>query len=268
MSFKGKIAIVTGSSSGIGQAAAQIFATEGASVTIHGQSEERLKTTTDLLKKLNIPDSRVLVVQGAIEEEQTQKPLIDETVKKFGRLDILVNNAAVSYRDDLVPNSLENLDYVMSVNLRSLIALTRMAIPYLAETKGNVVNVSSAGSQRVSPISQPYVIMKAALEHYTRNAAVQYAEQGIRVNTVSPGFIETIFRSRHEMSDAKKKSIEKFIEHTLKNDVPLQRGGSPHEAANVIVFLASDKASYVTGANYLVDGGYLTGAPRQKIDSK
>ncbi|KAI6211025.1 3-oxoacyl-[acyl-carrier-protein] reductase FabG [Aphelenchoides besseyi] len=221
MSFKEKVAIVTG-----------MFSSDDC---VYFQIQVQAPTTTDLLKKLNIPDSRVLVVQGAIEEEQTQKRLIDETVKKFGRLNILVNNAAVSYRDDLVPNS---LDYVMSVNLRSLIALTRMAIPYLAETKGNVVNVSSAGSQRVSPISQP------------------------------PGFIETIFRSRHEMSDAKKKSIEKFIEHTLKNDVPLQRGGSPHEAANVIVFLASDKASYVTGANYLVDGGYLTGAPRQKIDSK
>ncbi|KAI6197832.1 hypothetical protein M3Y94_01271900 [Aphelenchoides besseyi] len=229
MSFQGKVAIVTGSSAGIGQAAVEIFANEGASVTVHGQSEERLKATAELLKKSDIPDSRVLIVRGAIEDEQTQKRLIDETIKKFGRLDVLVNNAATSYQDGLDPNSLENLDYVMNVNLRSLIALTRMAIPYLAKTKGNVVNISAIGSQRAILIRQPYVIMKAALDHYTRNAAVQYAELGIRLNTVS---------------------------------------GSALEVANVIEFLASDKASYVTGANWVVDGGMLAGAPTEKLESK
>ncbi|KAI6180893.1 putative oxidoreductase YxbG-like protein [Aphelenchoides besseyi] len=268
MGFKGKVAIVTGSSAGIGQATAEIFATEGASVTIHGQSEERLKATADLLKKLDIPDSRVLVVRGAIEDKQTQKRLIDETVTKFGRLDILVNNAAVSYHDRLDPNSLENFDYVMDVNLRSLIALTRMAIPHLAKTKGNVVNISSVGSQRVIAISQPYVLTKAALDHFTRNAAVQYAEQGIRVNTVSPGAIRTLFRSRHDIPEDRKNAIENYVDRMLKNDVPMQRSGSAREVANVIVFLASDKASYVTGANYVVDGGVLAGAPTQKVESK
>ncbi|KAI6206755.1 hypothetical protein M3Y94_00949000 [Aphelenchoides besseyi] len=268
MSFQGKVAIVTGSSAGIGQAAVEIFATEGACVTVHGQSEERLKATANLLKKLNIPDSRVLIVQGAIEDEETQKRLIDETLKKFGRLDVLVNNAAISYKDDLDPNSLENLDYVSNVNLRSLIALTRMAVPHLAKTKGNVINISSIGSQRASPISQPYVIMKAALEHYTRNAAVQYAPQGIRVNTVSPGYIQTLFRSRHYLNEEKKEVVENYLERTLKNVVPMQRCGSPREAAYVIEFLASDKASYVTGANWVVDGGCLAGAPTRKLESK
>ncbi|KAI6206209.1 hypothetical protein M3Y94_00881600 [Aphelenchoides besseyi] len=261
MSFQGKVAIVTGSSSGIGQAAVEIFATEGASVTVHGQSEERLKATADLLKKLNIPDSRVLVVRGSIEEEQTQKRLIDETIKKFGRLDILVNNAANLNADGMDTNSLENLDYIMNVNLRSLIALTRMAVPHLAKTKGNVVNVSSAGSKLVNPNCTPYVIMKAALDHYTRNAAVQYAPQGIRVNTLSPGFIETNFQSRHYDCEATQKAAEKFVGDALKNGVPMQRAGSAREAANVIEFLASDKASYVTGAYYVADGGLLAGAP-------
>ncbi|KAI6206690.1 hypothetical protein M3Y94_00941000 [Aphelenchoides besseyi] len=268
MSFQGKVAIVTGSSAGIGQAAVEIFATEGACVTVHGQSEERLKATANLLKKLNVPDSRVLIVQGAIEEEQTQKRLIDETIKKFGRLDVLVNNAACSSGHGIDPNSLENLDFVMNSNLRSLIALTRMAIPYLAKTKGNVINISSCGSQRVSPISQPYVIMKAALDHYTRNAAVQYASQGIRVNTVSPGFIDTLFRSRHDANQEKKKAIETYVDRTIQIVVPLKRSGSAREVANVIEFLASDKASYVTGANWVVDGGYLTGAPPEQIESK
>ncbi|KAI6206816.1 hypothetical protein M3Y94_00957000 [Aphelenchoides besseyi] len=268
MSFQGKVAIVTGSSSGIGQSAVELFATEGACVTVHGQSEERLKATADLLKKLNIPDSRVLVVRGAIEEEETQKRLIDETLKKFGRLDILVNNAAIWHYKGCDPNSLENMDHVIKVNLRSLIALTEMAIPHLAETKGNVINVSSIGSQRVSPISQPYVLSKAALDHFTRHAAVRHAEQGIRVNTVSPGVTKTNFVHQNNMVEDKKKPVENYIDRMVKTVVPLQRIGSAREVASVIRFLASDEASYVTGANWVVDGGILAGAPTQKLESK
>jgi len=261
MSFKGKSVIVTGSSSGIGLEAALIFGNEGASVTIHGQNEERLNKTEELLKKNGVPESRILRVLGPIEKEETQTKLIDETVKKFGKLDILVNNAGISHRTDLEPNSLENLDYVMDTNLRSVIALTRLAVSHLEKTKGNVVNVSSVGAQRVAIHATPYVLTKAAMDHYTRNAAVLYADKGIRVNTVSPGATSTSFGSRHNVPE---ETLKDFYQHYIDNVIPMHRFGSAKEVANVIEFVASDKASYVTGSNIVVDGGILAGPPPAK----
>ncbi|KAI6174526.1 hypothetical protein M3Y97_01000400 [Aphelenchoides bicaudatus] len=258
MSFKGKSVIVTGSSSGIGQEAALIFGEQGASVTIHGQNAERLKKTEDLLKKAGVTDARILTVLGPIEQEETRKKLIDETVKKFGKLDVLVNNAGISHPPGNDPNSLESLDYVMNTNLRSVIALTRLAAPHLEKTKGNVVNVSSVGSQRVATHAVPYVLTKAALDHFTRNAAVQYASQGIRINTVSPGATDTNFATRHNSNE---EALKAFYQYFVDNVIPMHRFGSSREVANVIEFLASDKASYVTGSNYVVDGGVLAGPP-------
>jgi len=261
MSFNGKVVIVTGSSSGIGQEAALIFGSEGASVTIHGQNADRLKKTEDLLKENGVPESRILAILGSIEDDETQQKLINETVAKFGKLDVLVNNAALSHRQGEDPNSIETFDYVMKTNLRSVVTLTHLAFPHLEKTKGNVVNVSSVGSQRGSAGFQPYVISKAALDHFTRSAAIEYAERGVRVNTVSPGVTITNFLARNFGQEKSDQLFNGFTEL-----VPMKRNGTSREVANVIEFLASEKASYVTGANYVVDGGILAGRPAEKIE--
>ncbi|KAI6193347.1 hypothetical protein M3Y96_01008400 [Aphelenchoides besseyi] len=261
MSFEGKVVVVTGSSSGIGQDLAVLMATEGAMVTIHGQSTERLKKTMDLLAKNNITNTKILQVKGPIEMKETRQKLIDETIKKFGRLDVLVNNAGLSHRNDLGdPNSLENLDYVMTVNVKSLIAITHLAVPHLEKTKGNVVNVSSVGSTWPVISLTPYQCTKAAVDHYTRNAAIEYAEKGIRVNAVRPGCIETNFGTRH--GELSPESLQLY-EH-IAESIPMQRFGTPREVSNMIAFLASDKASYVTGSLLVVDGGLLCGPPQPK----
>ncbi|KAI6221490.1 hypothetical protein M3Y99_01543100 [Aphelenchoides fujianensis] len=247
-----------GSSSGIGQAALVLFAEQGAFVTIHGQNEERVQATVDQLLKAKVPEERIHTVLGPIEEEETQKKLVESTVEKWGKLDVLVNNAGLSHRSDLDPNSLENLDYVMNINLKSLIAVTRLAVPHLEKTKGNVVNVSSIGGRRTGTNWVPYLLTKAAVDHYTRNAAVEYADQGIRVNAVSPGATTTAFLTRHDISKLQADSI---IRHFEDNVIPLRRLGTASEIANVIEFLASDKASYCTGSNFVVDGGILCGPP-------
>ncbi|KAI6170267.1 hypothetical protein M3Y98_01222000 [Aphelenchoides besseyi] len=233
MSFEGKVVVVTGSSSGIGQDLAVLMATEGAMVTIHGQSTERLKKTMDLLAKNNITNTKILQV----------------------------NNAGLSHRNDLGdPNSLENLDYVMTVNVKSLIAITHLAVPHLEKTKGNVVNVSSVGSTWPVISLTPYQCTKAAVDHYTRNAAIEYAEKGIRVNAVRPGCIETNFGTRH--GELSPESLQLY-EH-IAESIPMQRFGTPREVSNMIAFLASDKASYVTGSLLVVDGGLLCGPPQPK----
>ncbi|KAI6184857.1 hypothetical protein M3Y97_00641500 [Aphelenchoides bicaudatus] len=256
MSFKGKVAIVTGSSSGIGRAAVEQLATEGASVTVHGKNTARLQETLDLLKKQGVPESRIHSVQGSIEDEDVQKQLIDETVKKFGKLDVLVNNAGAVQKSGLGANDLKNFDFVINVNLRSVIALTLLAVPHLEKTKGNIVNISSIGAKSAWTSATPYVLTKAGLDHYTNNACAEYASKGIRVNTVSPGPIHTNIAEAGNYSKEYLDAMEKMIPEKM---VPLRRWGEPDDVANVITFLASDKASFVTGANVAVDGGTLVG---------
>ncbi|KAI6218387.1 hypothetical protein M3Y99_01710500 [Aphelenchoides fujianensis] len=233
MSFVDKAVIITGSSSGIGQASSLLFAKKGANITIHGQNAEKLQRAVELRQSLGIADSKFLSVCGPIENESVQKRLIDKTVAKFGRVDVLVNNAGLTNRNDLEPNALENFDHVMNVNVRAVISLTRLAIPELSKTKGAVVNVSSAAGHQTAPLFTPYCLSKAALDHYTRNAAVEYAPLGIR---------------------------PRFRAHEHKRG----RFAKPEEIGNSILFLASPKSSYITGANLYVDGGMTAGRPAEK----
>uniref|UniRef100_A0A914ZCN4 Uncharacterized protein n=1 Tax=Panagrolaimus superbus TaxID=310955 RepID=A0A914ZCN4_9BILA len=177
--YSGKVVIITGSSSGIGQAAAILFAKSGASVTIHGRSEEGLKKTFDAIVEAGISKERIHSVRGGVTEEKTLKALIDETIQKFGRLDVLINNVGIACKEGCKDHrSMENLDYVLDVNLKSIIHLTELAIPHLEKTKGNIVNVSSIGSQKTSQAMPFYVIAKAGLDHFARNYAAILAPQG------------------------------------------------------------------------------------------
>ncbi|CAD5232997.1 unnamed protein product [Bursaphelenchus xylophilus] len=256
--FAGKTVIITGSSRGIGRGVALGFAAQGANVVVHGQDETKLKETAKAIEGLGVSDKNYLIVQGAIQDQTTQEKLIQEAIKKFGNINVLVNNAAVSHKDGLDPNSAENLDFIYQVNLRSVYTLTNLAIPYLIKTKGNVVNISSVGSQKMSDGLVPYCMLKAALDHFTRGAALRHAKDGIRINTVSPGGTETDFVHRHG-GDAE---VTRKLGEKWKNlFVPMNRFATPGEVANIVIFVASDDASYVTGANINVDGGVLAGIP-------
>uniref|UniRef100_A0AC34QS51 Uncharacterized protein n=1 Tax=Panagrolaimus sp. JU765 TaxID=591449 RepID=A0AC34QS51_9BILA len=256
-SFSGKVVIITGSSSGIGQSAAILFAKAGASLTIHGRSEEKLNETVKLIEKNGGDKTKVLIVIGEITDEKTQKSLIDKTIQKYGRLDVLVNNAGIAMKDGASPRCLENYDYVFNVNVRSPIALTELAIPHLEKTKGNVVNVSSIAAQKTVPMLPFYAMSKAALDHFARNYAVILAPQGIRVNNLSPGATDTDFTTRHGISQ---ENYEK-IKTNYVNTIPLHRFATSDEMADFLVFMASYKASFMTGQIVSVDGGSLVYSP-------
>ncbi|KAI1711625.1 enoyl-(Acyl carrier protein) reductase domain-containing protein [Ditylenchus destructor] len=262
--FADKVVIITGSSSGIGQDAAVLFAEHGASVVIHGQSEERIKKTEQLLSDAGIPPSKSLTILGSLENDSTLSEIIEKTVAKFGKVDILVNNAGIMGNPALGQSgmdSIENFDYVFRVNLRSVVHLTQLAIPYLEKTKGNVVNVGSIGSQRANYDIMYYVMAKAALDHFTKCAAVLYAPKEIRVNSVLPGATDTNFLSRHGIPEDVIKAGTKIYAEKF---IPMGRMGRPREVASVIKFLASPEASYVTGAIWIVDGANCIMAPSLK----
>lgn len=141
--FEGKAVIVTGSSSGIGKEAVILFAEEGASVTVHGQSAERIEATKQRLLQAGVAEDRIVTIQGAIQDKETQHRIVNETVGKFGRIDVLVNNAGVMKKADVPEGAIENFDFTFDVNVRSVIQLTDLCLPHLQQSKGAIVNVSS-----------------------------------------------------------------------------------------------------------------------------
>uniref|UniRef100_A0AC34R6Y2 Uncharacterized protein n=1 Tax=Panagrolaimus sp. JU765 TaxID=591449 RepID=A0AC34R6Y2_9BILA len=260
--FSGKVVIVTGSSAGIGQATAVLFAKNGASVTIHGRSEEKLKETVKLIEKAGGSSSKVLMILGEITDKTVQANLINKTIEKFGKLDVLVNNAGIARKSGSEARDLDNLDYVLDVNLKAPIALTELAIPHLEKTKGNVVNVSSVAGQKAVTDFPFYSITKAGLDHFAINYAALLAAKGIRVNNLSPGLTITEFASRHGIPPQMLETIMKQYVSVI----PLQRAGTSEEMAEFIAFIASDKASYMTGQIIAVDGGILVHTPSPKFE--
>ncbi|CAD5229836.1 unnamed protein product [Bursaphelenchus xylophilus] len=246
--FTNKVVIVTGSSSGIGKEAARLFAKEGAAVVLHGQNQERLQGVERELKEM-FPGVKTMTIAGPIQDEKTWNRIVNCTVDKFGRIDVLLNNAGAS-DDGKDPRSLDCLQFCMDVNVKSVIGMTRACAPHLKKTKGNVVITSSGVARKIQPAIPMYAISKAAVEHYARHAAFEYAADGIRVNCVAPGIIESAFHERgaNPHPDAAKAAAAM---------VPLKRMGKPEEAAAMMVFVASDKASYITGEFFGVNGGLM-----------
>ncbi|PIC24880.1 hypothetical protein B9Z55_018025 [Caenorhabditis nigoni] len=258
--FSGKVAIVTGSSNGIGRATAILFAQEGAKVTITGRNAQRLEETKQEILKAGIPEDHVLAIATDLTTEEGQDKLINETIQKFGKLDILVNNAGAAFNDDKgvvgVDQNVSVYDKIMQINLRSVVTLTQKAKKYLVEAKGEIVNVSSIGA---GPQAQPtflyYAMSKAALDQYTRSAAIDLIQHGVRVNSVSPGAVVTGFGEAMGMPSGMHEKYEKFME-THKECIPCGSIGKPIDIAHIIAFLADRKlSSYIIGQSIVADGG-------------
>ncbi|UMM33407.1 hypothetical protein L5515_006902 [Caenorhabditis briggsae] len=258
--FSGKVAIVTGSSNGIGRATAILFAKEGAKVTITGRNAQRLEETKQEILKAGIPEDHVLAIATDLATEEGQDELINETIKKFGKLDILVNNAGAAFMDDKrtsgVDQDISVFDKIMQINLRSIVTLTQKAKKYLVETKGEIVNVSSIGA---GPQAQPkfihYALSKASLDQYTRSAAIDLIQYGVRVNAVSPGVVATGFGEAMGMTREMDQKYFNFLE-SHKDCIPCGSIGKPIDIANIIAFLADRKlSSYIIGQSIVADGG-------------
>ncbi len=244
----GKVAIVTGATGGIGRATALGFGRERAKVALVGR---RLEALEEVAKQIKVNGGEALQLHADVTREADAKRIIDETVGKFGGLDILVNAAGILKAGSIENTSLQDWDEMFAINVRSVFHLTQLAVPYLIRSKGCVVNVSSVTGIRAFPNVLAYCVSKAAVDQLTHCAALELAGKGIRVNAVNPGVVITGLHKRGGMDE---ESYRKFLEHS-KTTHPLGRVGRPEEIADLILFLASPHATWITGGSFSIDGG-------------
>lgn len=247
MSFNGKVIIITGANSGIGEDAAIQFAKHGANVVIVARNQERLEAVVEKITKSGYPTP--LAVSADVSKDA--KKIIDQTIKTFGRLDVLINNAGIVRRDTASTVNLDEYDSMFATNCRGVVELTKLSVPYLEKTKGNIINVSSIAGIMCHMRQISYCMTKAALDMYTKCASLELAPKGIRVNSLNPGMTKT------PILDTMGVDVPEFIEETRKL-YPIGRVGEVADTSEALLFLASEKASFVTGVLFPVDGGRIT----------
>jgi NAD(P)-dependent dehydrogenase (short-subunit alcohol dehydrogenase family) len=247
--FQGRVALITGASSGIGQATAGRLAAAGAAIAVTGRQAEPLQL---LVEQVQQAGGQALAIVGDLQNDPAlPNRLIEDTLSRFGRLDILVNSAGMLGLGTIETTSLAAWDEMMQLNVRVVFELMQLAIPYLTQTTGNIVNVSSVTGVRSFPGVLAYCVSKAAVDQLTRCTALELAARGIRVNAVNPGVVVTKLHRAAGMTD---EAYEAFLEHS-RTTHPLGRAGTTAEVAELICFLASSRAAWITGSTYVIDGG-------------
>jgi NAD(P)-dependent dehydrogenase (short-subunit alcohol dehydrogenase family) len=246
MTLKGKIALITGASSGIGRATALRFAKEGATVAAVARRKEKL---IELSKESGGCDIHVFAADLSKETETGE--CTEQILNKFGGIDILVHAAGIIGTGTIENTSLDQWDRMMNINLRSIFHLTQLCLPSLIERKGNIVSLSSVAGLRSFPGVLSYSVSKAGLDQFTRCVALELAPKGVRVNAVNPGVVVTELHRSGGMGEVQYRD---FLERS-KTTHPIGRVGNPEEVAELILFLSSDRASWITGVTYSIDGG-------------
>ncbi|HVF88443.1 MAG TPA: glucose 1-dehydrogenase [Blastocatellia bacterium] len=240
-----KRVLVTGASSGIGRATAEIFLEEGATVALAGRHEGTLAEVAD-----EFADDAFIILADLASPEQSER-CVARAVELMGGLDCLVNSAGILKSGSIEETSLDSWDEMMNINLRSVFYLMKLAVPHLERSRGNIVNVSSVTGLRAFPNVLAYCVSKAGVDQLTRCAALELAPKGIRVNAVNPGVVVS---GLHRSGGMSEEAYGAFLEHG-KSTHPLGRVGEPREIAELIYFLASDKAGWITGETVSIDGG-------------
>ena len=244
----GRVALVTGATSGIGRATALRFAEEGARVALVGRDAEALG---DVAREVKGRGVEALRIKADVTVEEDARRAVGETVERFAALDVLVNAAGIISNGTVETTPLADWDAMMNVNLRTVFHLMQLAAPHLEKRPGNVVNVSSVTGLRAFPGVLAYCVSKAGVDQLTRCAALELAPKGVRVNAVNPGVVVTDIHRRGGMAE---ENYAAFLERSRQTH-PLGRVGAAREVAELIFFLASDRAAWITGATYSIDGG-------------
>ncbi len=247
MRLQNKVAFISGGARGMGAAEAKLFAQEGAKVVIGDVLDDEGRKTES---EINETGGECLFVRLDVASEESWAQAIATTVSRFGKLDVLVNNAGVILVGVLEDTTSEDWDWIMGVNAKGTFLGTKAAIPEMRKVGGgSIVNISSisgiTGQNRVQPV---YNASKGAIRIFTKSAAIQYAKEGIRVNSVHPGVIDTPMAA-YSLSDPE-------LRRAVEGLTPLGRAAQPEEVAYGVLYLASDESSFVTGSELVIDGGY------------
>lgn len=250
--FADKVVVITGAGSGIGAASAQRFAAEGASVVLVGRTEEKLQKVNEAL-----PAGKHLVVPCDVSDAGQVRQLSEKVNQHYGRADVLVNNAGSIVQGKIHEVSPDDWKKLMGTDLDGVYYCTHYFMPALLKTKGNVVNISSVSGLGGDWGMSVYNAAKGAVTNFTRALAMDYGSDGVRVNAICPGFT---FTDLTENAKQDEELLARFYDR-----IPLRRAGEADDIAGAIVFIASDDARYITGANLPVDGGLTAsnGQPKQ-----
>ncbi len=254
---KGKVALVTGAASGIGKATAILLAGEGALVAVTDiAANGAQKTAAEISAQSQTASAHVLDVTS----EQNWEAVISAVKEKWKRLDILVNNAGISFAKPVTEMTLAEWRNVTAVNLDGVFLGTKYGIRAMQETGGSIINVSSASGIKASPGASAYCTSKAAVRMFSKAAALECAQAGynIRVNTIFPsGVMTPMWESMEFWQELKANSGgAEAAWQALSQDIPLKRFAAPEEIASMILYLASEESRFVTGADFVIDGGY------------
>lgn len=244
----GKVALITGGSEGMGLATAELFLKEGAKVVISGRSKDKGAKAVKRLAKLG----EVHFVQGDVSEAEDAERMVDETVERFGRIDILFNNAGIYIEKLAEDTTVEELDRVIDVNLKGTFLVSKYAVSHMKRQGGGVIVNNSSDAGIIGNRSCPaYCASKGGVTVMTKAMALDYARHNIRVNCVNPAIIDTPMLGREVRAS---KDPKAYLKSSMETQ-PIGRVGRPEEVAQAVLFLASDESSFVTGASLCVDGG-------------
>jgi NAD(P)-dependent dehydrogenase (short-subunit alcohol dehydrogenase family) len=249
MDWEGHVCIVTGAGAGIGEGIAEVFAEAGCQVVIGEVNRERGEAVAERLKRTY---GGGLFVQTDVSIDTDCRRLAEETIKAYGKIDTLVNNAGVNFVKPTLEMTVEDWDRVVNVDLRGTFLCSRYVLDHMVQTgKGCIINIASVHTKATLGGAAPYAASKGGVAQMTASMAIEFAPYGIRINALSPGLIDTLIWQQLQAVAADKEAV---VNHWMDN-IPMARVGTPREMGQVALFLASDEAAYMTGANVLADGG-------------
>ncbi|MEC1645989.1 SDR family oxidoreductase [Bacillus halotolerans] len=261
-----KTAVITGAATGIGQATAEVFANEGARVIVGGMNEDQMKETVEAIRQNG---GQAEAFHLDVSDEENVKQFADQLKDAYGTIDILFNNAGVDQEGGKVHEyPVDLFDRIIAVDLRGTFLCSKYLIPLMLEKGGSIINTSSMSGRAADLDRSGYNAAKGGITNLTRAMAIDYARNGIRVNSISPGTIETPLIDK--LAGTKEQEMGEKFREANKWITPLGRLGKPKEMATVALFLASDDSSYVTGEDITADGGIMayTWPGKMLIDEK